>query len=182
VLDTKSRILDTAEEMLRSGGYNGFSFREIAEAVGIKSASVHHHFATKEALTLEVLKLYGENFFSKLGEPMPKNSSPQKQLEHYCDIFCQSFKSSKQSCLCAVLINEAEQLPGSVRELLDDAVQKNVSWLAEVIKATGSSKKNAKPQAELIYSALEGAMGVASLRQDEKWINRVAKSICQSAI
>ena len=49
-------ILKITEEMVRRGGYNGFSFREIAKQVGIKSSSVHYHFPTKEDLGVAVAK------------------------------------------------------------------------------------------------------------------------------
>ena len=41
-------IMDAAERRMRIGGFNGFSFREIAADVGVKSSSVHYHFPTKE--------------------------------------------------------------------------------------------------------------------------------------
>ena len=48
--NTVEAIMDAAERRIRELGYNGFSFRDIAADVGIKSASVHHHFPTKPAL------------------------------------------------------------------------------------------------------------------------------------
>ncbi|WP_157628311.1 helix-turn-helix domain-containing protein, partial [Ensifer sp. BR816] len=46
--------MDAAEERIRRAGYSGFSFREIAADVGVKSASVHYHFPTKERLAAAV--------------------------------------------------------------------------------------------------------------------------------
>jgi len=54
-------ILEVAQEMVRQGGYNNFSFRNIATAVGIKSSSVHYHFSTKEDLGVAVAKYYTES-------------------------------------------------------------------------------------------------------------------------
>jgi TetR/AcrR family transcriptional regulator, transcriptional repressor for nem operon len=48
-------IMDAAELRMRGGGFNGFSFREIADDVGIKSSSVHYHFPTKEKLAAAVV-------------------------------------------------------------------------------------------------------------------------------
>src|ERR1700720_895295 len=48
--DVKTAILDAAERRMQIGGFGGFSFREIAADVGIKSSSVHYHFPTKENL------------------------------------------------------------------------------------------------------------------------------------
>jgi AcrR family transcriptional regulator len=43
-------ILDTAARLLRSGGYHQTTLREIAEAVGIRKASLYYHFAAKEEI------------------------------------------------------------------------------------------------------------------------------------
>ncbi|MEM7678447.1 MAG: TetR/AcrR family transcriptional regulator, partial [Myxococcota bacterium] len=62
-------ILKAAEEMVRQGGYNAFSFRAIADVVGIKSSSVHYYFPTKEDLGVAVAKYYTHRFIESLGEP-----------------------------------------------------------------------------------------------------------------
>jgi hypothetical protein len=46
VKETAERLMDLAEAHIRSAGYAGFSFRDLAAEIGIKSASVHHHFPT----------------------------------------------------------------------------------------------------------------------------------------
>jgi len=44
VKETAERLMDLAEAHIRNAGYAGFSFRALAAEIGIKSASVHHHF------------------------------------------------------------------------------------------------------------------------------------------
>jgi TetR/AcrR family transcriptional repressor of nem operon len=53
--DVKAAIMDAAERRMQQGGFGGFSFREIAADVGIKSSSVHYHFPTKEDLAAAVI-------------------------------------------------------------------------------------------------------------------------------
>ena len=48
--ERKTEILDVAEELLLSRGYCAFSYQDIADRLGIRKASLHHHFATKEDL------------------------------------------------------------------------------------------------------------------------------------
>ena len=52
-MSKREALLKVAEDKVRKGGYNNFSFREIANEVGIKSASVHYHFKTKADLGAE---------------------------------------------------------------------------------------------------------------------------------
>lgn len=57
VAESRSRrlILDTAARLLRSGGYHQTTLREIAEAVGIRKASLYHHFGSKEEIVEAVV-------------------------------------------------------------------------------------------------------------------------------
>jgi AcrR family transcriptional regulator len=59
VKETAERRMDLAEAHIRSAGYGGFSFRDLAAEIGIKSASVHHHFPTKATMTAAVARRYG---------------------------------------------------------------------------------------------------------------------------
>jgi TetR/AcrR family transcriptional repressor of nem operon len=49
---TKIEILDAAQNIIQLRGYNGFSFANISQTVGISKASIHHHFPSKAALGL----------------------------------------------------------------------------------------------------------------------------------
>ena len=46
--------MDLAEGHMRNAGYGGFSFRDLAAEIGIKSASVDHHFPTKATMAAAV--------------------------------------------------------------------------------------------------------------------------------
>jgi TetR/AcrR family transcriptional repressor of nem operon len=63
VNETAERLMDWAEAHMRNKGYGGFSFRDLAAQLGIKSASVHHHFPTKATMAAAVARRYAERFF-----------------------------------------------------------------------------------------------------------------------
>ncbi len=48
--DTKTRILDAAEELFAENGYQGTTLRRITTAAGVNLAAVNYHFGSKEAL------------------------------------------------------------------------------------------------------------------------------------
>lgn len=54
-VDMRMQILSAAARMLCEAGYAGTTMRLIAEACGIKAASLYHHFPSKDDLVLEVL-------------------------------------------------------------------------------------------------------------------------------
>lgn len=53
--DTKTRILDAAETLFVSGGFESMSMRQITSAAGVNLAAVNYHFGSKDALIQAVL-------------------------------------------------------------------------------------------------------------------------------
>ena len=177
--NTRTQILDIAERLIRTGGYNNCSFRDIAAEIGIKSASVHHHFATKEDLAVVVAQRYSERFFLALGDPKSPPQSRKEQLECYCSVFKLAYTSSGRACLCGVLAGEAGLLPERLQAELGKFIDGNVQWLESALASSITSGKKSflRAHALHIYSALQGAMGVAALRKDENWLNDVSASL-----
>jgi AcrR family transcriptional regulator len=64
VSETAERLMDLAEAHIRNAGYGRFSFRDLAAEIGIKSASVHHHFPTKATMAAAVARRYGDRFLA----------------------------------------------------------------------------------------------------------------------
>src|SRR5690349_365332 len=73
VSETALRLMDLAEVRMREAGYHGFSFRELAAEIGIKSASVHHHFPTKADMAVAVTRRYLQRFLETVA-PRPGES------------------------------------------------------------------------------------------------------------
>ncbi len=56
-VDSRALILDTAAELFATFGYAGTGLRQIADQVGIRPASVYHHFESKERILEEILRI-----------------------------------------------------------------------------------------------------------------------------
>ena len=69
--DVRTSIVDTAEHLIRDGGYNGFSLEEIASELKLELFQVHEFFPMKGDLALAVAIRYTFNFLTALGEPSP---------------------------------------------------------------------------------------------------------------
>ena len=63
---TAEKVLDAAEALLQHCGYNGFSFDDVGELVGIKKSSIQHYFATKAELACVVTQRYTHRFRAAL--------------------------------------------------------------------------------------------------------------------
>jgi TetR/AcrR family transcriptional repressor of nem operon len=170
-------ILRVAESMVRDGGYNGFSFRQIAEAVGIKSASVHYYYKTKEDLAVALAQQYTERFITALGNPAELVKAGKDPIDIFIDQFRQALKKDKQMCLCGILGAEANELPESVQAATSDFFGQNIQWLTQAY----TLKKSRKPADKALQAMalLEGGLVVSIAMGSTKVFEKIAAGIAR---
>jgi TetR/AcrR family transcriptional repressor of nem operon len=160
-------ILEAAESMIRERGYNGFSFREIADAVGVKSASVHYHFKTKGDLGAAVANTYTEKFIDSLGDPEAEGVTPKTLIEGYIDACRYAVVKQNKMCLCGMLGAEVAALPENVAHEARAFFEKNIDWLAKVYaRMPGVDPTVALRRAHGAVATVEGAMIIARTLKD----------------
>ncbi len=177
--DREQLILNVAEEMIRQGGYNSFSFRNIASAIGIKSSSVHYHYSTKEDLAVAVTKYYTDQFIGALGSPEDIVSSGKNPISQYVQAFRQALVKDKGMCLCGMLGAETDILPESVVAETRVFFQRNVEWLETAYRTSGE-KDGAKEKAIQTVSLLEGAMITSNVMGDLSFFDAAVKLLDKS--
>ncbi|MEM9239382.1 MAG: TetR/AcrR family transcriptional regulator [Pseudomonadota bacterium] len=146
--DRRSAIMDVAERLIRAHGYNGFSFREIADEIGIKSASVHYHFPTKADLAAAVAKRYRERFEDALKKAESKGAG---KIEAWRDLFQKALNQDGLMCLCGILAAEGDSLPPEVAKEAHAFLKFGIESLNQAAPGRGLA----------ILSQLEGAMLIA---------------------
>lgn len=153
------QIMDEAEVLVRRGGYNNLSFRDIAAAVGIKSASVHYHFPTKADLAKAVAERYTEQFMEVLGAPSSFKTS-QSALRIYVDAYRAALRDDHLMCLCGMMGAEADILPDEVRAEAKHFFEANIDWLSKTLVNDHrlKSSKARSERATQIIATLEGAL------------------------
>lgn len=154
--DTIDRIIETAENQARSGGYNAFSFREIAKEIGIKSASIHYHFPTKADLAKELAHRYTEKFIIHLNRISESNKALAEQLSAYSELFYEALKTDQKMCLCGLFAAEMDVLPDDVKAETRRFFEANLEWIEQVLDTHGIG--NTKAKAMNLLASMEGAM------------------------
>jgi TetR/AcrR family transcriptional repressor of nem operon len=114
---------------MRIGGMSGFSHREIAADVGIKSSSVHYHFPTKDNLAAAVIRRYREDAAKLFDSELEREPDPIKAFRR---IFQGTLHSEGRMCPCAVLGAAALDLPpevaGEVKRFFQMCLDKMVAF------------------------------------------------------
>lgn len=148
------RILDAAEARVRQGGYHGFSFRDLAADVGIKSASVHHHFPTKEELVARLAAHYGD----KIREKLASLPTGRARVAAYRSMFRDQLKGGYGMCLGGMLGVESEDLPDRIGE---ETRRFFDMLIADLAHALADDSEQPRRAATAIVAQLEGAMLLA---------------------
>jgi TetR/AcrR family transcriptional regulator, transcriptional repressor for nem operon len=157
-------ILDAAELMIQAIGYNGLSFRDLAAAVGIKSASVHYHFPSKSHLGAAVARRYTDRLIQHLEQLDARVGDPNGTLAGYIAVFRTTLEQDGRMCLCGILAAETDAIPTEVQAEVRRFVDLNVRWISSAIERTTGARLTSEAvndQAKAIFAALEGAMLVA---------------------
>jgi TetR/AcrR family transcriptional repressor of nem operon len=109
--EIKTAILDAAEKRIQRGGFGGFSFREIAADVGIKSSSVHYHFPTKEDLAAAVIRRWSQETIEHIDKETEKDPDP---IRVWTKAFRTTAMSKGRMCPCTALGVASHDLPPQV--------------------------------------------------------------------
>lgn len=182
---TVEGLLDAAERMTQSRGYNGVSFRDLAAAVGVKSASVHYYFPTKGQLGAALARRYTDRLLAHLAKLDATGKTPADALGAYVDVFRTILREDGKMCLCGILAAETDAIPLEVQSEVARFVSLNVDWIAATL-ARASGKKGVaasdRNRARAIFAALEGAMLVARGSGDLKMFDQIVSEFKRSGI
>ena len=160
--DRAQQILDVAEKEMRKGGFDAVSFRDIAAAVGIKSASVHYHFPTKGDLGRAVVLRYADRFMESLGAPDNPEERVADRIGRLAAGYLGAFQHDKSLCLCSGLGAVANHLPDNTAVQVEAFYIRLSKWIAAALDGADTELTPA-----MVISTLQGAMVLAVVAKDE---------------
>lgn len=174
IKNTSDEILASARTLVASGGYNGFSYADIASAVGIRKASIHHHFPTKADLVRVLVARYRQDAETGMAAIARDIPQPAELLQAYVGYWTQCIgDNSRPFCVCALLAGEVPALPTEVAAEVRAYFRSLASWLADALErgvAEGVFSLTDSPQeeAEGLMAIVHGAMLSARAYGDPK--------------
>jgi TetR/AcrR family transcriptional regulator, transcriptional repressor for nem operon len=169
--NTLDAIMDAAERRIRKAGYSGFSFREIAADVGVKSASVYYHFPSKSALAAAVARRYNSRAIEAAAAAV---AAGQSVTGAWRSVFRSALADGAQMCLCgslgATVGDLAPDVAQEVRQFFDASIESLVAGGLTVERALQ------------VLATLEGAILMASAQSDPTIFDRATASLDDAAL
>lgn len=177
--ETVDKIVLQAEAYIRTQGYNGFSFRDIAKDIGIKSASIHYHFPSKSDLAQEVAKRYVKRFFTALEEAQEQGKTDIEQLQLFISLFRNALENDEKMCLCGMIAAELDGLPAAVVTEAKTFFKCSLVWLNQVIERIHAAypAQQRLASAETILSTLEGALLLARIMKSPELFTQATAAL-----
>lgn len=157
-------IIQRTNELLALGGYDSFSYADIAELVEVRKASIHHHFPSKADLVKATVVRHREftrRGMQALDERVP---DPLERLGEYCRLWAACIEASNPPiCICALLASQLPSLPAEVADEVKGHFEDISAWLASVMREGASTQRmrlagDAEVEAHKFMACVHGAM------------------------
>ena len=169
--DTRSRILDLAENLLLERGYNAFSYQHIARELGIKPAAIHYHYPSKDDLGTAIVARQLRRLRKWRDLPRVADLPPAAQLEALLAVYDDHARHECRVCLFGALAADFRTLPAPMQAELRIFNRELTEWVAQVLavgRATASLRFVGSPAAKAaqVLTTLAGALQVARVHDE----------------
>jgi len=181
---TRTQILDVAERLVQTRGFNDFSYADIAAELSVTTAALHYHFRSKASLGDAMIQRYSERFFVALDAIAATTADVRDRVEAYVELY-RDVLAADRMCLCGVLAAEYQTLPDSMRAAVRDFFDRNETWLVGLLEEGARTNRfqsalPARDTARMIVDTLEGAVMIARAQHDPERFRAVATRLVRT--
>lgn len=184
-MTTQEQILDLAQEMVQKRGFYAFSYRDIAEQVGIKSASIHYYYPTKGDLGKALVKRIIEGSARARAEIEAGEANAINRLRRFSDLFLGAFGDGDRLCPMCMLAMAQDTVPAAVRAGVKQFWTASELWVERVV-SEGQKRRELVPHAQprvvarTLVAAFEGALVAARALNDRSRFTDVVEYLLAS--
>ena len=171
-MDTRTALLDSAEHLARTRGFDAFSYADLSEQVGIRKASIHYHFATKQALADALVKRYAARIADQLAAIDDEHPTGAGRLRAYLDLYREALDQGRQLCLCVTFSAARDSFGPETLAQLNAFHDMSLAWLARTFElgaADGTIQGpliDPREEAQASLALVEGAQLIARAAAD----------------
>lgn len=171
--DTRNEIVRLAGQLIRSIGYNAFSYADISKELNIKNAAIHYYFPSKSDLGVEVIRRNLAAFTENV--KAWENLDYRKQLKSYLTMH-DSFVHNYWVCIVGSLAPSYDTLPENMQIELQKLVNTILEWLTNLLEKGRENKvfiftESARTKAFIIHSALLSALQMNKVLRNDVYMS-----------
>ena len=184
--NTASRIRESAHDLMAERGYFGFSYANIAESVGIRKASIHHHYPTKVDLAVATLKESRTSLVQAVGSLDHNVSDPLRRLKLYVRHLVECVQTNDRPiCIAALLSAELPALPSEIQIEVKQHFDSLILWVKVTLKEGARCgnlrlRYSAELEAQSFVALVHGAMLSARALSSPALFNSITEEALSS--
>lgn len=168
--NTKQELIKVATDLMLEKGWTGFSYKDIAERVGIRKASIHYHFPAKEDLGMAFIAFWREMFKQVHDQLEAEHENVYERLVAM-ECFMESQFGDSHICPPGILAADFMNLPESMQEETrawhTEKIATYAKWLADGKKQGSLAfRGDAETQAIVMMSGFQGALQMERTMQN----------------
>jgi AcrR family transcriptional regulator len=157
----RGELLRIAAQLFASKGFKNTTVRDIADASGILSGSLYHHFDSKESIIDEVLSTFQDELFGKYDEILAGDEDARAKLERAVRVSFEAIDQHPHEV--AIFQNEADYLGRFERfgYLAERNAQSRDFWVALLTEGVETGVLRPDLNIELTYRFIRDTIWVA---------------------
>lgn len=167
----KKKIIDAAEELLISDGYENLSIRKIASKIEYSPGIIYHYFKDKGEIMDKIVTKGYNNMLKKLSEVHVDSENPEKTLVKGLKVYIEYMLENPEQ-FRAILMNNISEVQYKVN-ILEKGISKNRESIGRLSKLIGLCIKKGKFRkmdeeltAQIIWSATYGLVSRLILEEN----------------
>ncbi|HAJ6271347.1 TPA: TetR/AcrR family transcriptional regulator [Escherichia coli] len=176
-MSTYDKILRQTDTLIQQSGFLGFSYADLAEVIGIRKASIHHHFPGKNDLGLAYCE-YKIEVFGQLERDLHEVAPGVQRLKAYLNAFS---NCAERGEMCGVysMLSDSHQFSPELQKAVSRLAHTELLILEKVIASgqeIGELRSHVPPDmlAVMVCSALKGALLLNRVPPHEAYSEAVA--------
>ena len=187
--DTRSAILDVAQDMVQRQSISGVSFQELANRIGIKKGSLYYHFESKDDLAVALL----ERATSEMKESFErgKSKSPLERLNYFLNIYLYHIIPTEKLCPGGAFAGEWGKLSSSVKAQVNRLIDTQAKGVSEILTegiqsgVINDHTKTVEELAQWVIACVQGALVTSRISENrvmfESTLTIITEYLCQNS-
>lgn len=158
---TRDQVIGVGRRLIQTRSYLGFSFQDVADAVGVRKPSLYHHFPSKEALGTEVLREAAEAF--RRWAQTHAGRKPAGRLDAYFAMYRDGIGAGEKMCQGGSFVAGWDCIEGGLQQAVREIRSEQVLWLTGVLGALLPAGRPISSLASYVYASCQGALVTARM-------------------
>jgi TetR/AcrR family transcriptional repressor of nem operon len=187
--DTRSVILNVAQDMVQRQSISGVSFQELANRIGIKKGSLYYHFESKDDLAVALLA----RATSEMKESFVRGKAkkPRERLNYFLDIYLHHIIPTEKLCPGGAFAGEWGKVSSPVKAQVNKLMDAQIEGVSEILTEGINSgvfndhDKTVEVLAQWILACIQGALVTSRISKSkvmfESTLTIITEHLCQKS-